>query len=125
MILLAGCNIKGNDARAAKNGDVRSTDPAANPGESSFSVNSALTSEESAAAREIFKTNCSRCHALGDQGGRRGRGPDLSRAGRFHDANWIVAHVRDPGTHNPRSGMPKFDENKLRTSRLWPTSWPA
>ena len=37
-------------------------------------------------------------------------GPDLSRTGAAasHTPDWLVAHVKDPKTHNPGSRMPGF-----------------
>lgn len=62
-----------------------------------------------AAGKTVYASNgCARCHALGGQGGR--NGPDLSRVGAeaTHTADWLVAHVTNPKTHNPGSRMPGF-----------------
>lgn len=52
--------------------------------------------------------NCLKCHVINGQGGR--MGPDLSHVGAEteHSSAWIVAHVKNPKTHNPGSRMPAF-----------------
>ena len=62
-----------------------------------------------AAGRAVFDANgCIRCHAVGGEGG--AGGPDLTRVGADaeHTPQWIVAHIKDPKAHNPRSTMPAF-----------------
>ena len=46
------------------------------------------------------------------------RGPDLSKVGRAHDAEWIKEHVRTPKKHKEQSRMPAFDEAKLSDADL-------
>jgi cbb3-type cytochrome oxidase cytochrome c subunit len=67
--------------------------------------------------RQVFNSNnCTRCHSI--DAGRRGRAPNLSKVGSDHDADWIAAHVRDPKSHNARSGMPKYDEARINDTDL-------
>jgi mono/diheme cytochrome c family protein len=71
-----------------------------------------------AAGKGVFNSNgCARCHAVGGEGGR--QGPDLTHVGAEaeHTADWIVAHVKNPRTHNPRSRMPNF-EGKINDKDL-------
>jgi len=61
------------------------------------------------AGKTVFDANgCIRCHAVGGQGGE--GGPDLTRVGADagHTPEWIVAHIKNPKAHNPRSTMPAF-----------------
>ena len=46
------------------------------------------------------------------------RGPDLSKVGRAHDAEWIKEHVRTPKKHKEQSKMPAFDKEKLSDADL-------
>ncbi len=67
-----------------------------------------------AAGRTVFEENrCGRCHTTtgegGEQRGGRQRGPDLAKVGSKRDRDWILAHVRNAKTHNPRSRMPPFE----------------
>ena len=58
--------------------------------------------------------NCNNCHStVGSPKTGRGMGPDLSKVGAKHDKEWIVAHIRDPKSHNPGSRMPAADATKL------------
>ena len=63
-----------------------------------------------AAGEKVYQANgCSRCHALGGQGG--GRAPDLSHEGTGpeHTAQWLADQVKNPKTHNPGSRMPAYE----------------
>lgn len=63
-----------------------------------------------AAGKTAFDNNgCARCHSIGGQGGR--MGPDLTRVGTdaSHTPQWLVAHIKNPRTHNPSSRMPAFE----------------
>jgi cytochrome c553 len=65
------------------------------------------TSSQLADGRQVYDSNrCSRCHRIGGAGGR--RGPDLSRVGATHPADWLSEHVRSPKSHRPDSTMPAF-----------------
>jgi mono/diheme cytochrome c family protein len=58
--------------------------------------------------------NCNNCHATaGSAKTGRGMGPDLTKVGAKRDKEWIVAHVRDPKSHNPMSRMPASGPDKL------------
>ena len=64
------------------------------------------------AGKAIFASkDCGNCHGPGK------RAPDLTKAGAQHDAAWIVAHVKNPRTHNPGSRMPGY-EGKMSESDL-------
>lgn len=56
----------------------------------------------------VFQQNCSRCHAINGQGGR--RGPDLSHVGAQsdHTAQWLTEFIRDPKSKDAGSRMPAF-----------------
>lgn len=63
----------------------------------------------------VFESaNCSNCHATaGSAKTGRGMGPDLTKVGAKRDKEWIIAHVRDPKSHNPGSRMPASGPDKL------------
>jgi mono/diheme cytochrome c family protein len=73
-----------------------------------------------ASGRSVFQENCTRCHNIGDAGGKRGRGPDLTKVGAdpTHTVAWLMDHIRDPKSHRPESRMPRFagriDDDDLR-----------
>jgi mono/diheme cytochrome c family protein len=56
-----------------------------------------------------YKTHCAGCHS--------GRAPNLDHVGAQRDAAWIVAHVKNPKSHNPGSSMPAF-EGKIAEADL-------
>jgi hypothetical protein len=60
-------------------------------------------------------------------GGRGGFGPggpgmmkkvDLAHVGKEHDVQWIEQHIRNPKSQEPRSRMPRFDENRINAQDL-------
>ena len=58
-----------------------------------------------ATGRTVFESNgCAGCHSGG------GQAPDLSHVGAEaeHTPEWLVAHIKNPKTHNPSSTMPAF-----------------
>jgi mono/diheme cytochrome c family protein/outer membrane lipoprotein-sorting protein len=61
-----------------------------------------------ARGKSLFRTNCTRCHAIAGQGGM--VGPDLSNAGGdpSHTPMWLADHIRNPNSHTPGSSMPAF-----------------
>jgi mono/diheme cytochrome c family protein/Zn-finger nucleic acid-binding protein len=67
-------------------------------------------SDRFATGRSVFQENCTRCHNIGDAGGRKGRGPDLTRVGAdpTHTVSWLMDHIHDPKSHRPESRMPRF-----------------
>ena len=102
-LLMAGCGKNEADAPAsapsAATSSASTTSPAAAAGDATLV----------AAGKAAYDTaNCIKCHAIGEQGGR--MGPDLSHvaAEKEHTSDWIVAHVKNPKTHNPGSRMPAF-----------------
>jgi cbb3-type cytochrome oxidase cytochrome c subunit len=61
--------------------------------------------------KAVYDSNgCASCH-----GG--GRAPNLSKVGATRDAAWLVAHVKNPKTHNPGSSMPSY-EGKINDADL-------
>jgi nitric oxide reductase subunit C len=56
----------------------------------------------------VSQENCLGCHALGDQGER--RGPRLEYIASRRDAAWIARYLADPQALTPGSAMPKFDQ---------------
>jgi mono/diheme cytochrome c family protein len=54
----------------------------------------------------IAQRSCTACHKLGDRDGH--IAPDLSYEGLERDADWLVAHFRDPRSRVPDSIMPAF-----------------
>ncbi len=71
-----------------------------------------------ASGKAVFDRNgCAQCHAIGGMGGR--SAPDLSKVGAAtgRTAEWLVAHVRNPKSHNPMSRMPSF-EGKINDKDL-------
>jgi len=67
---------------------------------------------------QVFADHCAKCHAT-EPGQRRGKGPNLAGIASKPDrtADWIIAHVKNPTTHKPTSGMPAF-EGKLADADL-------
>ena len=70
------------------------------------------------AGKIVYNDNgCMRCHAISGQGG--DNAPDLTRVGAKAErtTEWLVAHVKNPKVHNPRSPMPAF-EGKINDKDL-------
>ena len=58
--------------------------------------------------------NCNNCHAtVGSPKVGRSNGPDLTKVGAKRDKEWIIAHVRNPQSHNPMSRMPATGPDRL------------
>lgn len=58
--------------------------------------------------RRLFETKgCIGCHSVGGKGG--DIGPALDEVGKRRDADWIIAHFRDPQAVSPGTKMPQFD----------------
>ena len=55
-----------------------------------------------------FDKNCHGCHSVAADGKAKKKGPNLSKAGTTHDAEWLAEHVRNPKVHTPTSNMPAF-----------------
>ncbi len=60
-----------------------------------------------AGGRLFEERGCIGCHSLGGKGGK--VGPALDEIGKRRDAQWIVAHFRNPQAVTPGSVMPRFD----------------
>jgi cbb3-type cytochrome oxidase cytochrome c subunit len=117
VVLFLGCRPTGEPAPAG--GQTGAAEPAA---QQSFDVDSG---PYTAGKKVMVANNCFRCHGINGVRGpmasgpppasggrpRMGRGPDLGKVGAEpdHTAEWLVAHVRDPKSHNPDSMMPGFD----------------
>ena len=92
-LLAAGCTKKDEDASSSTSSTTTQGDAAL-----------------IAAGEAVFKANdCGKCHAVAGQGGR--MGPDLSKIGAEseHTSEWLVAHIKNPKSHNPKSRMPAFE----------------
>ncbi len=64
--------------------------------------------------RKVFQANnCSRCHSVGDQQGKGKMKKSLATVGTDHPREWIIAHIRDPKSHNEKSKMPASDATKI------------
>lgn len=86
LIFAAGCNSEGGAAGAG--------------GDDKALIASGLT---------VYNNNgCANCHSIGGQGGK--KAPDLTKVGAEagHTTDWLIAHVKDPKTHNPGSSMPSY-----------------
>lgn len=95
MVFAAGCNSEGGTAGGG-------------------SDDKALIS----AGMTVYNNNgCANCHAIGGQGGR--KAPELTKVGAeaTHTADWLIAHVKDPKTHNPGSRMPAY-QGKINDTDL-------
>ena len=65
--------------------------------------------EPFAAGKKVFNASkCSNCHTV--EASARSKAPNLSAAGKAHDAAWLAAHVKNPKAHEPMSKMPPFDK---------------
>lgn len=77
-------------------------------GEGGPSSNKLTPSGPHAAGMQAFNDqNCGNCHSV--VAGGRGKAPNLSAAGKEHDAAWLAAHIKNPKTHEPMSKMPSFE----------------
>jgi mono/diheme cytochrome c family protein len=69
----------------------------------------------------LYDQHCAKCHPSGGaaEGGlRKGmKGPNLTKIGAEHDADWIAEHIRNPRGHEPGSRMPQF-EGKLKPEEI-------
>jgi mono/diheme cytochrome c family protein len=68
-------------------------------------------------AQVFAAQNCGKCHAT--ETGQRKRGPTLAGIGSKPDrtADWIMAHIKNPQAHNPKSNMEAYD-GKISDSDL-------
>lgn len=57
-------------------------------------------------ASDLFATRCIACHVIDGDGGK--EGPDLTHAGKKHDAPWFVRWITNPSAVNPDAEMPAF-----------------
>jgi ubiquinol-cytochrome c reductase cytochrome b subunit len=57
-------------------------------------------------ASDLFATRCIACHVIDGDGGK--EGPDLTHAGKKHDAAWFVRWITNPSAVNPDAEMPAF-----------------
>jgi ubiquinol-cytochrome c reductase cytochrome b subunit len=63
-------------------------------------------SAEDRLASTVFATRCVACHVLDGDGGT--EGPDLTHAGKEHDAAWLTRWITDPSAVDPIADMPAF-----------------
>ena len=69
-----------------------------------------LTQTEMKGARIWVEKDCSYCHNVLGQGGRRGHGPDLSNViAKDRTREWLIASVKDPQSVSPWNTMPKYE----------------
>lgn len=61
--------------------------------------------------RKVFQAhNCNRCHTIGAAPPAKGKlKKSLNSVGKDHPRDWIIAHIRDPKSHNEKSKMPASD----------------
>ncbi len=70
-----------------------------------------------AAGRRLFETKgCIGCHSIAGKGGT--IGPALDEVAKRHDAQWIVAHFRNPQAISPGTVMPQFNFTEQETRAL-------
>lgn len=50
--------------------------------------------------------NCARCHMIDGNGAH--SAPELTHIGAKHDADWLIAQIKDPKSHKSDSQMPAF-----------------
>lgn len=69
------------------------------------------------AGRRLFQEKgCQECHSLGGKGGT--IGPALDEVAKRHDAQWIIAHFRNPQAVSPGTLMPQFNFSEQETRAL-------
>jgi mono/diheme cytochrome c family protein len=69
------------------------------------------------AGRRLFQEKgCIGCHSIGGKGGT--LGPALDEAAKRHDAQWIIAHFRNPQAVSPGTIMPQFNLTEQETRAL-------
>jgi len=69
------------------------------------------------AGRRLFaEKGCIGCHSIGGKGGK--VGPPLDEVGKRHNAEWIIAHFRNPQAVTPGSVMPRFSFTKQEIRAL-------
>jgi mono/diheme cytochrome c family protein len=56
----------------------------------------------------VFGRHCASCHMIDGEGG--AVGPDLSRVGARHDAEWLKPWIAQPDAVDPAASMPAFGE---------------
>jgi mono/diheme cytochrome c family protein len=75
-------------------------------------VTQASAASSTSAGKTVLEaSDCGNCHGGGKNA------PDLTKLGATRDAAWIVAHVKNPKTHNPGSRMPAY-EGKINEADL-------
>jgi cbb3-type cytochrome oxidase cytochrome c subunit len=70
-----------------------------------------------AAGRRLFvEKGCQDCHAVGGKGGT--IGPALDQVAKRHDAQWLIAHFKNPQSLSPNSIMPQFHLSEQESRAL-------
>jgi mono/diheme cytochrome c family protein len=70
--------------------------------------------------RKVFQASgCIKCHSIGDAPPGKGRmKKSLTTVGKDHPREWIIAHIRDPKSHNEKSKMPASDATKINDTDM-------
>jgi ubiquinol-cytochrome c reductase cytochrome b subunit len=77
------------------------------PGAASGPVSPGRTAVDE--AKLYSSLGCSGCHSINGVGGK--MGPDLAMvSARNRSREWITEQIRNPGSHNPKTGMPAFGD---------------
>ena len=87
-------------------------EPAKKPEGASYSSqtqpDSTKTADPFGDGKSVFEAqDCKKCHEV-DAGAAAGKKVNLSKAGKDHDAAWLIAQVKNPKSHKPESKMPAF-----------------
>ena len=62
-----------------------------------------------AAGKSVFAAqDCKKCHEV--DASAKSKAPNLATVGKEHNAEWIIAQIKNPKTHKPDSKMPAFGE---------------
>jgi ubiquinol-cytochrome c reductase cytochrome b subunit len=75
-----------------------------------------LTPIETAGIGYFRKENCFQCHRIGSRGNP--SGPDLTKTASTRDAQWMIAHFRQPAAVVPGSPMPPFQLSDTQMNSL-------
>jgi mono/diheme cytochrome c family protein len=69
--------------------------------------------------RKVFQAHrCGRCHSIGEHSGKGKMKKSLTTVGNDRTREWIIAHIRDPKSHNEKSKMPASDTATISDTDL-------
>ena len=106
-IAMLGCAEKKEKLELAKMPDGTERSNPQQPGEQRVQPES--SKGPFAAGIGVFAANdCKKCHEV--DASAKGKAPNLATIGKEHNAEWIIAQVKNPKTHKPESKMPAFGE---------------